>query len=287
MRRLIFSINPGRSGSEYLARILGTADGVHAVHEPLPDGAGRFIKLFPARRLTLLDLLVYPPLYLRKYMKVAAIRRTLRTLPVDGVYAETNHMFIMSFYDVVMNHFGGVNVVLLRRWLPAAVKSFIELDHFTPQCPFTKYWYASPNARSSAGLAPAPDRSLDQEERIIGYLIDIEARAQRFIAKYPDTRVVPIRLEELNDLDRVRALFAALDVRETPRTRETVGRVVNAKLGHKQRVARSVTIEYCQERVVRYLERCAQAGITLPALPQLEEVPDGRGGRGPSASRQA
>lgn len=272
MRRHIFSINSGRSGSEYLMRVLSTAENVTAFHEPEPDGAGRRITQYPATNPTLLDRLTYPLWYRRKLGKVKAIRRMTQDWEPRRIYAESNHMFIFSFYDVVMDHLEGVSVILLRRWLPSGMRSFMELNHFTAEDPFAKWWFPSPHSKSAAATPLAPYEELDQADRIIAYLIDVEARAQRFKARYPDTPVIEARLEELNDVDKVRAMFRALSLRETPLTTQIVGRVVNDKKQHKSEVANPTTIEYCKERIEQYLDKCARRGIEVPALPQLVEV---------------
>jgi hypothetical protein len=272
MRRHIFSINSGRSGSEYLQKVLNTALNVTAFHEPEPDGAGRRITQYPATNPTLVDRLVYPAWYARKFAKVRAIRRMTKDWDARRIYAESNHMFIFSFYDVVMDHLEGVSVILLRRWLPSGMRSFMELNHFTPEDPFAKWWFPSPHSKSAAATPLAPYEELDQADRIIAYLIDVEARAQRFKTQFPETTVVETRLEELNDLGRVREMFAALDLRETPLTGQIVGRVVNDKKEHKKQVSNPTTIEYCQERIAQYIEKCAAKGIELPALPHLMEI---------------
>jgi hypothetical protein len=132
-------------------------------------------------------------MYAYKYRKVRAIRRIARSLPPGHVDAETNHMFILAFHDVVMNHLRPVDVIVLRRHLAATVKSFVDLGHFLPDCPFTRFWFTSPNSPSAAVSAVAPDNELEQFDRIIEYLIDVEARAQRFIAQHPNVRVVEFR----------------------------------------------------------------------------------------------
>lgn len=272
MRRHIFSINSGRSGSEYLMRVLSTAENVTAFHEPEPDGAGRRITQYPATNPTMFDRLTYPFWYRRKMGKVKAVRRMTQDWEPRRIYAESNHMFIFSFYDVVMDHLEGVSVILLRRWLPSAMRSFMELDHFTPHDPWAQWWFPSPHSKSSVATPLAPYDELDQADRIIAYLIDVEARAQRFRKLYPETPVVEARLEELNDLEKTRRMFAALDLRETPLTEQVVGRVVNDKPEHKKRVATPTTIDYCKERIEQYLDKCAKRGIEVPALPQLVEV---------------
>lgn len=269
--RFLFSINPGRAGSQYLAKLLGTARGVTAFHEPPPDMAGRYVKLFPRDKQTLLARLLYVPIYARKYAKIRAIRKTMRSFPAGEVYAETNHEFILSFYDVAMNHLHPVRVILLRRYLPKIVCSLVSLNRFTPGDRVTRYWYSSPNSPSAAIRAAARDAEMDQVDLCIAYVLDIEARAQRFKRQFPHVPVVEVRVEELNDLAGVRRCFEQLEIEPTGETETVVGEVVNRRTHVKERVGRTLSEEDCLERVRKYVGRCHDQGIELPELPHLEK----------------
>jgi hypothetical protein len=181
-------------------------------------------------------------------------------------------MFILSFFDAVMRHFGAVDAVLIRRYLPSVMKSFIDLNMFTPEkAGVTSCWTSSPNSPSAAVRALAPDEQMDQFDRCIAYLVDIEARARRFIRTYPEARVVETRLEQLNDWEHVRELFDRLEIEPTEKTREVTGKAVNQKSDRKLPQG-SVTTEQCLDRINQYLARCREKGIELPDLPHLEKV---------------
>jgi len=168
-----------------------------------------------------------------------------------------------------MNHFGAsTSVILLRRRLARAVKSFMDLGSFTPRNPHWQYWCASPNAKSAAVAAPARDDEMDPIDCIIGYVIDVEARAQRFKKQHPDVSVAEVRLRELNERSHVEALFDKIGVEPSEKTWETVGRPSNRRTKQKEG-AKGVSEAYCQERIHRYINRCKKQGIALPALPHL------------------
>lgn len=268
MSQLVFSINSGRSGSDYLYRLLSTAENAAAFHEPRPSMAGSRMSKVPATRPTLFDRAFYAGMYIKKYQKVRAIRETIKELPPGKVYVETNHMFILTFYDVIMNHFQDVHVVLLRRYLPWVVKSFLDLNMFIPADSKTKYWTSSPNSPSAAVAALAPDDEMDQVDRCIGYVIDIEARAQRFKQKYPKAHVVEKRLLDLNEREPVEDLFDRLKLITTPATWDVVGRVYNNKTDDKQS---DNSEEFCRDRILQYIEKCEAKGIQLPDLPHMNE----------------
>src|SRR4051794_15459968 len=93
-RKLIFCINSGRSGSKYLAQLLGTARNVKAHHEAEPKMNGEFIDMINTQPLEATRE--------KRRVKVNAIVDLLRASGRKDVYAETNHTFIKTFYDVVL-----------------------------------------------------------------------------------------------------------------------------------------------------------------------------------------
>src|SRR4051812_30999500 len=153
-RHLIFSINSGRSGSKYLAELLATSPNVKSFHEAEPKMSGEFVEMINAKPLE--------DSRDKRRVKVKAIEEILRSTPPETVYAETNHTFITTFYDVVLEEFQNVDVIILRRDLARVLKSFIELGYFSPSNPLSREWMSSPNAATAALPAIGPDASLDQ-----------------------------------------------------------------------------------------------------------------------------
>ena len=96
-RRLVFTISPGRAGSEYLAKLLDSAENVSAFHEPLPRMNGGILELALNRPLN--------KTYLKRSIKIMGINRVLSRMGEKSIYVETSHMFIKSFYDVVLDYY--------------------------------------------------------------------------------------------------------------------------------------------------------------------------------------
>lgn len=272
MTQLVFSINSGRSGSDYLYHLLSTAGNATAFHESQPSMAGSRMSRVPAANPTLWDRAFYAGMYWKKYQKVIAVRKSLREIPAGHAYVETNHMFILTFYDVIMNHFSNVHVVLLRRYLPWVVKSFLDLNMFRDGDNTTKYWTSSPNSPSAAVAPLAPDDELDQIDRCIGYVIDVEARAQRFKRDYPTAPVIEKRLPDLNDREQVQDLFDRLNFQTTDATWQICGQVYNLKKAKKHS---DYSEQYVRDRIAQYMDKCRKKGIVLPELPHLD--PDFKG----------
>src|SRR5688500_15217716 len=89
--RLIFCISSGRSGSDYLRRLLSTAPNVSAFHEPQPDMSGEYLAMVMEQSLEKTKE--------RRILKADALKQDLAGMPARQIYAETNHMFIKTFHD--------------------------------------------------------------------------------------------------------------------------------------------------------------------------------------------
>lgn len=257
-KRLSFCINPGRSGSEYVAALLATARHVDSGHEREPNMSGR-----PLHRINVAS---YEESFEERKVKAKAIRHRLRRLVPGGIYAETNHMFIKTFWDVVADEFDHeqLDVIILRREFTRTLKSFVELGYFTALNRAWPEWMSSPAAVTAAIRSVGPDESLDQYDLCIAYLIDIEARALRFQRDLPDVRVHEVRLEALNEPAGVDALFGSLAIEPTKKTTQLVGSAVNQREKRKTRFDNPTSIEYCQERVDGYLRRLEDLGVDVP-----------------------
>lgn len=257
-RHLIFSINSGRSGSKYLAELFSTARNVKSFHEAEPKMNGEVIELINAKPLE--------ESREKRRIKSRAISEILRTSSPGEIYAETNHAFITTFYDVVLEDFSNVDVVILRRDLAQVLRSFIELGYFSAQNSLSFEWMSSPNAATAALRAIGPDSMLDQFDLCIAYLLDIEARAQRFKREYSHVRTHDVWLEDLNQIESVAEFFGRLHLTSTDATRELCGRAVNERSRRKEKIDNPVTIEKCRERLADYIRKAEGQGIEVPSF---------------------
>jgi hypothetical protein len=201
-RRLIFTISPGRAGSEYLATLLNTANNVSAYHEPLPRMNGGYLEMAINRPLT--------ESYRKRRIKLLGINHALSRLGRKTIYVETSHMFIKSFYDVVLDYYETVEVIILRRPLPEVLKSFIEMGFFSDINPASPRWMHDPGSANSAAEPLKPVDQMDQYEKCIAYLLDIEALAQAFSANYPHIKTHDITLKTITEIKGAIHLFQDL-----------------------------------------------------------------------------
>ena len=270
-RRYLFCINSGRSGSQYLAELLATAKDVYALHEAIPDMSGPFLNMVRKKGLA--------NTFSARSVKVQAIHEVVGKLPRLTVYAETNHMFIKTFFDVIMEQLKEhvITVIVLRRHLPAVLKSFINMGYFSKRNKFWPSWMYLPGTCDSAFIPPSLGRHPDQYELAIGYLIDIEARAQRFRKQYPECEVHEVRLESLQNSSDVERLFEELHLQPTSETIDAVGRPVNERTQRKLEIGIETTLEYCEQRISEYIGLCQESGINVPLLPQFSPSIPGSG----------
>lgn len=262
-RPFIFSINSGRCGSEYLSALLGTAEGVHAEHEAEPTMSGPWLDL--CRRAPLAASIE------KRMLKADAIRHALAGLPPGTTWAETNHMFIKTFWDVALKAFDPTNidVIILRRHLPSVLKSFMELGYFSDRNRVWPGWMHTPGSLLATLEPLGRDDASDPFDLAIGYLLDIEARAQAFAAQAPGCRVHEARLEGLQDMAGVGQLFAGLGLEPTEATAAMVGRRVNERRERKAEMGMGATLDVCEQRLAEHLARRRASGLALPDLPQL------------------
>jgi hypothetical protein len=242
--KAIFSINPGRSGSKYLADLLATAEETNAFHEARPFMSGE--------PLTLATNHPYHETFKQREHKAFAIKQN----PKDKVYVETNNMFIKTFFDVVLHHFD-CQIIALHRSLPKILKSFVELGYFyAPTSRAWNQWLIPPTAVTAALPQPL-FHTLNHVDKCIAHLLDIRAREKRFIQDYPDTKVYTVSLKDLNDPTFVLEFFNQLNITPTEETINIIGKKTNGRQVLKDRINISISIEEATQAIENYRRKYA------------------------------
>jgi hypothetical protein len=249
----VFCINTGRAGSQYLASLLEGLPGVCSLHEPEPCMIGEFLRMVETKPLT-----ETAP---QRSFKADAIRSICAAVNCD-IYCETSHMFIKTFYDVVCSQLSPVRVVHLRRPLGETLRSFVEMAYFTTRNKAWPLWMSSPYAATAAIAYPTWE--LDPIDTTIAYLIDIEARAQRFRKEHPNVPVLETTLARLNTTDGVRQLVGFIGCHAGRESLTSPGRKVNERGERKRHFAIAVDEADLQRRINKFLERLDRAGVAVP-----------------------
>lgn len=257
--RLLFCINSGRCGSQYLSQILGTAEEVVSYHEQPPPMVGDYLNLINKQD--------YAETFSKRRYKSHALKNILLKLPQKKVYCDTSHMFIKTFFDVIVEDFPNLQVIILRRNLAHVLKSFVELGYFSPENKNWPLWMSSPNAKTAAIKCIDCDDNLDQYDLCIAYLIDIEARAIRFQKEYPGIKTYEIRLEYMSEFEKIETLFKDLNITVTDETKNIYSQKINQRKQTKNRYSQDkiIDLSFCQERIDRYLEKAHSLNIPIPS----------------------
>jgi len=251
----IFSINTGRAGSKYLSAILATAKEVWAEHEPEPKMIGGVLKLVEDSN--------YIESYKARVYKTEAIKKILKDSSFS-TYIETSHMFIKTFFDVVINELQNVKVVFLKRNLVDTLHSFYQLGYFSDRNKAWSDWMISPYAVTLAIPCFLSGEEKDEIGLSLAYLIDIYARGHRFIKEYPHIPVFQVTLDELNHKEKVIDLFKKLNLEPTEDTYQYIGKKINIRQEKKKKFGgKDISKEYLRERCFSYFEKLKVHGYEV------------------------
>lgn len=201
-RHLVFCISGGRSGSKYLSNVLGVGEGVIALHEPEPKMTDEWLRevILKGRRLETFEQ--------RKKVKIEAIREVLEGMDEGVVYAETSHMFVKTFADVILESVGDiakVTVVFLRRRMKDTIWSQVKLGWFREGHSGRNVWYydvadAHPSERMWKGV-----NGTEVVDLLVGYNLDVVKRGmelERIVRqKHGEGLWKRVRVEKLLLLD--------------------------------------------------------------------------------------
>ena len=216
--RYVFCINPGRSGSEYLARVLACAAGAVGAHEAFPVMNGRAMQRFNVGEEAELRALMPA--------KVKAIGKRHRR---GRVYFETNHSFIKGWGYLFPDAHAPqseIGVVVLRRDPEKVAASLLRVRDVPGLTAWARAWYLTPNAQRDLHPLSAGATPLD---RCRWYVREVELRSEDYKRRFPRITYFDATLEELNDPETARRMFATFGLEPGPRLDEVVGKPTNAK----------------------------------------------------------
>ena len=203
-----FVATTGRSGSQKLTQIISCVPGYVSLHEPEPvmngtmmirknrgtDGAAR--RCFHSRKL----LAIYR----------ACAEGNAR------YYVETNHMFIKSFSDYAIQHFGAkIRVVHLIRDPQETAHSIYQLGEI-PGDPEGNHWYLDPGITQNH--IRLTDEFWEYPEfqhpyyRCLWYVFEIQARVESLKREHPSVPIFRMETPELSQPDSIHSLSQFLGV---------------------------------------------------------------------------
>lgn len=284
-RHFVFAASPGRAGSRYLAAVLGAAHDVLALHEPRPQMTGDVL------RGTVLSGRAAKTFEDRAADKVGAIYAALAGTAANVGYAETSHMFVKTFADVVLRRVvpaaGNVTLVVLERDVSDVVWSQVRLGWMRDGHAGLGEWYYDVGD-VDAGMAVDSDGDVGagrtQAERLFWYNADVavrtravvrEVRAAQREGKMQNVRIVQFRVggKEEDAVARAARFLEDIGLVPDPGRLAVLGlQDVNAREAKKNRVDRAAEREEVMGAVTR-LAKVAKVGgkrLFLDGLINLE-----------------
>jgi hypothetical protein len=209
-RQLVVTVSPGSTATDSIPRLLAKGRRTVAHHECEPTMSGPWLRRviddgpeasFEERRV-----------------KAAALRWQMSRLPDRGYLVDSNHMFVKTYADVVLDEFnlGELIVLDLRQDVASLAKSMMERGWFSPLAPEWPDWLVPPTAPGSR-FPIAEERIEGRLDLVLGYIADHELRRRELRASNTELRWVELDVSDLAEPDGVAGLFEGLGI--VPRKR--------------------------------------------------------------------
>lgn len=215
----IFSINSGRSGSDYLTEILSKTTNAISMHEGFPIMNGKPMQAFNQGEDIALRQLM--PLKLKQINK--SRKKGKR------IYCETNHSYIKGWGYLIPDEYipqEEIAVIILRRNIDDSAYSLLRVHDIPGYTEFSRTWYLPPNATFNLSRPPA---NANAYELCRWYVQETNLRAEDYQSKFPNITYFECDLEQLNDYDFVFAMFETLGLNPSPDLKATCGHPLNSR----------------------------------------------------------
>lgn len=242
--KYIFSINPGRAGSNYLANLFETINECNAFHEPEPIMNGKGMRQFLSKgRVNELEV--------RK--KLEFIEKHSK----NKVYAETNHCFIKYFAweFIKLKDAKEMGIVVLDRPRTKIAQSLLRIN-CSVLSPKGNKWLINPFNYQSITEKPKIAFFMTVLTYILNhtlfrvsalnkykpkifknvdllytqwYVDEVYALGDKFIKENPDLKVFKTNIEDLNTETACNDLLSAFGLSMSEKTLRIIGEAVNKK----------------------------------------------------------
>ncbi len=252
----LFSINTGRSGSQYLCNIFEQIENCQAYHEPNPVGYGQVMRKHSSGD--------------HEFMKNFMIQKieSIQKLKKDSrYYVETNHCFIKGFGWYIPEYIPQekIGIIILTRDINKIVNSTLRIG-CTPLNSRGRHWILTPDIENyhleppNWFISPQITYSLlrllnrpfyserklydilnlrsekikkiittYEQESVKWYVNETTALGKLYQEKFPNIRYFQTNIDSLNNMENVRKLLDYFEIHETNNIEKVIGKPVNLK----------------------------------------------------------
>lgn len=217
--KYIFSINSGRSGSDYLTKLLSCSTSTVSIHEGFPIMNGIPMVKFNNDNESELKKLI--PLKLKQIRKSVGHK--------NKVYCETNHSFIKGWGYLIPDNYipqEEIAVIILRRNIEDTIYSLMRVHDIPGSSQASRTWYLP--IESEKNISHLAENS-NPYEICKWYINEINLRAEKYKCEFPEITFIESDLEELNDYSFVLNIFKKLDLNPSEDLKHVCGRPLNKR----------------------------------------------------------
>ena len=199
-KRIINTVTTGRSGTHYLARILGYLPDVDVFHESYEHPYHECLRK------------------VQGHPDIAKAFLAEKTIPFiercdTPVFIETSHLFCKGFFEPFVEMGGRPDLIVLRREKSKIAKSLLELGTIPGKPGKALDFYLSPSDPDV--WKPEGLELFDDYQRCYWYTLEIERRARVYKkeALSYGGRVCEVDLDELTTVEGYKKLIRELDLK--------------------------------------------------------------------------
>jgi len=246
--KLVFCAALGRSGTQFVAEMLGSAERVNAGHERTPTMSGPWLRDVAALGLA--------ATYDHRRAKADAIRLALERLPRGVTYVDTSHLFLTMFHDVVLDAFdhGTIRIIDLRRDPVKIARSMYELGWFSDRQEGWREWLLDPVGLGSP-LGIATEEVLDPLDAILLHIARNLHERAALRSSTPTVHWVDVDLPRLRTRSGQQAMLRALGLPPLRMPVRVSRRPVNTRVERKRRIRSPIGRDAIQVRIDELLSR--------------------------------
>ena len=245
-KRLIFTVTTGRSGTNYLTKMLGYVPGVDSFGEPEPQFSSVMRSIQKDKSLA------YRFLIKEKLPRIAEMP--------GPVYVETSHLFCKGFVEPLLDIGLVPDLILLKRPHRAVALSLYMLGTIPGRTEKGLKYCLSPE---DPDVLPVPGwRALHDYQLCYWYCLEIERRSTAYPIMVSDKggRVVDVSLDEISTAKGFINLLSSLGlprpgVLDLVRYMLGKSKPVNTKMDRKKSTMPEEDLDQLEQEVIGYIGR--------------------------------
>lgn len=226
IRRIIFTVTAGRSGTAFLSYLMNHIPNVKSFHEPKPQ-------FHEVMRLVQKNIDIAYEFWIDRKLPEIIITEQ------NSVYVETSHLFCKGFAEPLLNLGFVPDIIILTRPHRQVARSLYQVAAIPGRTERALTWYLSPE--DPQVVAPANWQSLTDYQLCYWYCLEIERRSELYASMFSQrgARVARTSIDDIKSVQGFRRLIDDLmlvkpSIHGWIKYLRNRNRRINIKAGEKQ-----------------------------------------------------